>query len=546
MGWVHRRAVLAGGLAASAIAAARAQDGCIAVVDRRVSQIDVDAPCGPVRGNLSHGAWFLGIPYAAQPTGTRRYASPGAAPRWAERLDARHPGPASIQTLGGAAAWLYEGGWTEDEACLGLNVWSPDVTGKHPVMVWLHGGAWRTGQGDAAGTRGFGLQAAGVVLVTINYRLGALGWLAHPALRDPETGAFANWGLQDQVAALRWVRDNIAAFGGDPDNVTLFGQSAGGSSTASIAQDPRNAGLLHKAIIESGSLHGAPAFPEVDTAAAYAEALAKRLDTSVVGLRTLPALAVHQAELQLARDPAMVRSLGRPPVLPVLDGVVLPTWPRDGTLPAIPLLIGTTRNEAVFWYDLVGPDGKPIHTLTAPGSQADLVSNIRDLAALYQPEHAGVPAERIAAAYAEAARGRGEPDGVLPVWLAAYTDIVFRMRARDAAKRHAAAGHATYLYEFQRPLAAPAHGVPHTAEIPFVFGTWNEPFFANKTGCGSGDLSVAMTGAWAEFARSGSPGEEWAKVAGDKPVINQLGGPSGLLAPREDVRLEELAAWGVS
>ena len=543
---VDRRAVLASGLALGTVSAARAQGDCMGVVQRRAGDITIDAPCGPVRGSVSGGASFLGIPYAKQPTGQLRYASPAATPRWSEPFDARHPCPASIQTLGGAAAWLYEGGWTQDEACLGLNVWTPAVAGKAPVMVWLHGGAWRTGQGDAAGTAGFALQQAGVVLVTVNYRLGALGWLAHPALRDPETGAFANWGLQDQIAALRWVKANIAAFGGDPDNVTLFGQSAGGSSTASIAQDPRNAGLLHKAIVESGSLHGAPAFPEVETAAAYAEALAKRLETTVPGLRALPALAVHQAELQLARDPAMVRSLGRPPVLPVLDGAVLRTWPRDGALPAIPLLIGTTRNEGLFWYDLVGPDGQPIHTLTPPSSQAELVSAIRDLAALYQPERAAVPPERVAAAYADAARSRGEPDGVLPVWLAAYTDIVFRLRAREAAMRHAAAGHPAYLYEFQRPLAAPAHGVPHTAEIPFVFGTWGAPFFAGKTGCDSGQLSAAMTEAWTGFARAGSPGDGWTRAAAEMPVVNQLGGPGGLLAPNAQVRVEELAAWGVA
>ena len=543
---LERRSLLAGVAGAAWFGRAQAQTGgCEAITHRRTGPVVIDAPCGPVRGEAGDGARFLGIPYAAAPVGALRYASPIPAPRWSEPLDAAAAGPAAIQTLGGAAAWLYEPGWRQDEACLSLNVWTPDTAGKHPVMVWLHGGAWRTGQGDAAGTQGYALAKAGVVLVTVNYRLGALGWLAHPSLRDVETGAFANWGMQDQVAALRWVKANIAAFGGDPDNITLFGQSAGGSSTASLAQDGRNAGLVHKAIIESGSLHGAPGFPEVDTAAAYAEALAKRLDTTVPGLRALPALAVHQAELQLARDPAMVRSLGRPPVLPVLDGIVLQTWPRDGALPAIPLLIGTTRNEAVFWYDLVGPDGKAIPTLTPPKDAAQLAGNIRDLAAIYQPE-AAVRPETVAATYAEAARSRGEPDGVLAVWLAAYTDIVFRLRARQAAARHAKAGHPTFLYEFTRPLAAPAHGVPHTSEIPFVFGTYADPFFAGKTGCDAGPLSAAMTQAWADFARTGSPGEGWVAAAASRPTVNVLGGPGGLLEGRDDLRLAELAAWGAA
>lgn len=509
---------------------------------------EIEPPCGPVRGTVTGGVTaFLGLPYAIPPLGLLRYASPRPAPRWTAPRDAAVPGTAAIQTLGGGAAWLYEPMPRQSEDCLFLNVWTPDPAGRRPVMVWLHGGAWRTGRGDAAGTIGATLAGTGsVVVVTVNYRLGVLGWLAHPALTDPETGAFANWGLQDQVLALRWVQANIAAFGGDPDNVTLFGQSAGGSSTASIAQDARYAGLLHKAIIESGSLHGAPGFPEVATAAAYTEALAMRLDASVTGLRDVPSATLHGAELQLARDPAMVRSLGRPPVLPVLDGVILRTWPRDGTLPAIPLLIGTTRSEATFWYDLVGPDGKPVAGLPLPADQAQLVAMVRDLAALYRPEAGGVQPERVIAAYAAAAETRGEPATPLALWLAAYTDIVFRLRARDAAARHAAAGHPAFLYEFAHPLVPPAHGVPHTAEIPFVFGTYADPFFAAKVGRGpdAAALSRLVLRAWASFAHSGVPGAAWARVAGpSRAVVNVLGGPSGLHAVDPSLRERELAVW---
>ncbi len=516
---------------------------------RRARAADVEPPCGPVRGLAVDGVTaFLGLPYAAPPTGARRYNSPRSAPRWTEPRDASRAGPASIQTLGGAAAWLYESAEPQSEDCLFLNVWTPDVTGRRPVMVWLHGGAWRTGRGNAAGTNGTALAKNGdVVVVTINYRLGALGWLAHPSLVDGETGAFANWGLQDQVAALRWVQANIAAFGGDPANVTLFGQSAGGSSTASIAQDSRNAGLLHKAVIESGSLHGAPGFPEVATAAAYAEALAKRLDVSVPDLRQVPAMTLHQTELTLARDPAMVRSLGRPPVLPVLDGVVLKVWPRDGALPAIPLLIGTTQTEGTFWYDLIGPDGKQVPGLSPPADRAQLVSMIRDLTAIYRPEAASIPPEHIADVYTAAARGRGTSDAPLPLWIAAYTDIVFRLRARVAAERHAAAGHPIYLYEFARPLVPPAHGVPHTAEIPFVFGTYADPFFATKVGNGpdATALSAFMLRSWAAFAHSGTPGTDWARATDRAPPINVLGGPTGLHAVDRNLRTEELAAWNV-
>jgi len=507
---------------------------------------ELEPPCGPVRGVAAGGVTaFLGVPYAAPPVGPLRYASPRPAARWTEARDCTQGGAAAVQTFGGGAAWLYEQPPRQGEDCLFLNVWTPDAGGRRPVMVWLHGGAWRAGRGDAAGTIGAALaRDGGVVVVTVNYRLGALGWLAHPALADEETGAFANWGLQDQVAALRWVQANIAAFGGDPGNVTLFGQSAGGSSVASIAGDGRNAGLLHKAIVQSGSLHGAPGFPEVATAAAYTEALARRLDTDVPGLRRLDATALHAAELQLARDPAMARSLGRPPVLPVLDGTVLRTWPRDAALPAIPLLIGTTRTEATFWYDLVGPDGAPIPGLQPPRDRAQLVGMVQDLAAIYQPEAAAVPAARVADAYEAAALGRGDAATPLALWISAYTDIVFRLRARAAAARHAAAGHPAYLYEFVRPLAAPAHGVPHTSEIPFVFGTYGDPFFAAKVGAGpdAAALSSEVLRAWAGFAHRGTPGGDWLAASPAALPVHVLGGAG--TGRDGGSRLEELAAWG--
>ncbi len=310
---IHRRSLSFGLAALAAIGTSRAQDGSGPVVE---------AAAGKLRGTNGDGvATFIGIPYAAPPVGAMRYRSPQPALPWTGVFDATRPGAASIQTLVGAAAWLYDGADPQSEDCLYLNVWTPSTKGTRPVMVWFHGGAWRTGHGLVAGTNGAALAARGdVVVVTVNYRLGALGWLAHPQLRDEQTGAYANWGHQDQLAALRWVQANIAAFGGDPGQVTIFGQSAGGQSVATIAQNPANAGLFHKAILESGSLHGAPGFPEPETAAAYAEALAKRLDTTVAGLRNVPAHRLHETELQLGRDPAMVRSLGRPPILPVLDG----------------------------------------------------------------------------------------------------------------------------------------------------------------------------------------------------------------------------------
>ncbi len=505
---------------------------------------------GAVRGTTTGGVHaFMGIPYAAPPVGKLRYRSPRAAPRWESVRDGAIPGPAPIQTLGGAAAWLYEAAQPQSEDCLYLNVWTPDLGGRRPVMVWVHGGAWRTGHGAVAGTDGTALAGRGdVVVVTLNYRLGALGWLAHPDLRDPDTGICANWSLQDQIAALRWVRANIAAFGGDPANVTLFGQSAGGSSTASILQNPDNAGLAHKAIIESGSLHGAPAFPEPETAKTYAEALAGRLSTTVTGLRDVPARRLHETELALSRDPAFVRRFGRAPVLPVRDGMVLKEWPRDGTLAPVPLLIGTTTDEAVFWFDLIAADGHGVPGPKPPADDAELVAMTADVTAIYQPE-VKAAACSIVAAYRQAALARGEPGDPKNVWLGIYTDAVFRLRALECAERHSASGNPTFLYEFAHPLAPPAHGTPHTAEIPFVFATFGNPFFADKVGHEEreAELSEIMLHAWASFAHTGVPRSagigDWAPLAPGRGPVNVLGAPTAPYGARQAVRPAQLAAW---
>ncbi|MEO9190053.1 MAG: carboxylesterase family protein [Acetobacteraceae bacterium] len=534
-----RRSVCVGAGAAIASGILGAGPACADDATVRIGQ-------GALRGQASGGVLaFKGIPYAAPPVGKLRYRSPEPGVPWDGVRDATMAGAASIQTLGGAAAWLYESAQPQSEDCLYLNVWTPGLDGRRPVMVWLHGGAWRTGHGAVVGTNGTALVARGdVVVVTLNYRLGALGWLAHPDLRDPETGAFANWGLQDQIAALRWVAANIAAFGGDPANVTLFGQSAGGSSTASIVQNPDNAGLAHKAIIESGSLHGAPAFPEPATAAAYAEALAQRLSTSVAGLRDVPAQHLHDTELALSRDPALVRRLGRAPVLPVRDGIVLKEWPRDAALPPIPLLIGTTRDEGVFWFDLIGPDGHLVPGLKPPADQAQLVSMTADLTAIYQPESKAAPGS-VVARYQQDAVSRGEPTDPRSVFISLYTDAVFRLRALAYAQRHAGAGNPTFLYEFAHPLAPPAHGTPHTAEIPFVFATYADPFFADKVGHGDAGarVSTLMLDSWASFARMGVPAAGWARMEPDGSNVNVLGAPGVLHSVTASVRPGQLAAW---
>ena len=508
-------------------------------------------PAGALRGLERDGVMaFKGIPYAAPPVGALRFRPPGPAPAWNGVRDATRAGAASIQTIPPWAAWLYDQPASMDEDCLTLNLWTPGLEGRRPVMVWIHGGAWRTGEGAAAGNDGAALSRLGdVVVVTVNYRLNALGFLAHPDLRDPGTGAAANWGVQDQVAALRWVRDNIAAFGGDPGNVTLFGQSAGGTSVANIAQNPANRGLVHKMIIQSGAFFGPPALPDVAGAAAYAEALAARLSTTVAGLKAVPARRLHDTELAFAREWGAQHG-GRVPVLPIAGGVVIPQPPRAAPLPAMPLLIGTVRDEGVFWFDLVGPDGKPVPGSRPPADEASLLVMLRALMAGNRPSSAGMAPEAVLERYKAAAAGRGTPTDPRSLWVALYTDLGFRVDATEVARAHARAGQPVFLYEFAHPLAAPAHGVPHCAEIPFVFGTNADPYFAAKSGTGPAEaaLARAMMQGWARFARDGAPssdeGGAWAPVSASGEGINVLGGPEGVRRVLPRVRGEEMAVWG--
>ena len=303
-------------------------------------------------------------------------------------------------------------------------------------------------------------------------------------------------------------------------------------------QNPANSGLVHKAIVQSASLHGAPAFPEIERAAAYAEMLAGRLSISIAGLRDVPARLLHETELALSRDPGSGRRFARPPSLPVLDGIVLKEWPRDAALPAIPLLIGTNRDEGVFWFDLINPDGSTVPGLPSPDDEAELVAMTADLVEVYRPE-AHVAPEAIVAAYRDS--GASPRDTISAI----HTDGVFRLRALACARRHAAAAHPTFAYEFARPLAPPAHGAPHTVEIPFIFATHAEPFFADKLGREPdvARLSDFMLDSWASFARTGVPGAGWARFSPDEENVNALGGAGTIHSIAPAVHPERLAAW---
>ncbi len=295
---------------------------------------------GRVRGVWREDLWsFSGIPYARAPEGPLRWRPPQPPLAWEGVRDASSFGPIAPQIVsaGGIASPSDpDAGDVRSEDCLTVNIWTREIPehptstpgGGRPVMVWIHGGGFTSGSGSVLLYRGDRLVRNGdVVVVTINYRLGALGFLGHTALGDPD-GYVGNWGLHDQIAALQWVRDHIAQFGGDPGNVTLFGESAGGFSVAALLGAPASAGLFHRAIVQSGGVH----MHSLDEAERVADRLATALGVAACtreALEPIPfsdLLAATEEIAQRRPDPGLIPL----PFLPVVDGVLLSTRPARG------------------------------------------------------------------------------------------------------------------------------------------------------------------------------------------------------------------------
>lgn len=468
------------------------------------TEIMVETPAGRLAGRRHDGVdHFLGVPYAAAPIGAFRLRSPRPTPNWTGILQADRIGPAAPQHLAGSQTWLNDPIINMDEDCLTLNVWAPVDARNAPVLVWFHGGATRNGHGGAAACDGFGLACEhGIVVVTVNYRLGPLGGLAHPDLVDPDTGFCANWGLQDKIAGLRWVQETIAAFGGDPHKVTIAGQSSGAANVVLIAQNPCNRGLFRTVIAQSPPLFQPPMFVGLHDAGEYTEAVATSLGTTVAGLRDLAGTDLVRREAALLRDADFARRFPRPRTAPTLDGALVHAWPHEGVLADVPLLIGFTRDEAKFWYDLALPDGVKLSALSPPGPGEPFEAALVRLIALHYPFDPAPSPAAILAGYRAAMPEAGSD----AIWLAIYSDLVFRAPVWRYAARHARRGSPVFFYDFAWPLAVTG-GTPHAACVPFVFGTHRHPHFAAKVGADDATdaLSQAMMAAWAAFVRDGAP-----------------------------------------
>ena len=435
---------------------------------------------GPVEGDGADGVLiFKGIPYAAAPIGDLRWRAPQPPAAWNTPRQATAFGPRCLQPQ--RRDRPGEAGPTSED-CLYLNVWTPSLTGQRPVMVWIHGGAFRIGSGSMAVYDGTRFAQGGVVLVTLNYRLGRFGFFAHPALAaaNPED-ARGNYGLMDQVAALEWVKRNIAAFGGDPTNVTVFGESAGGSSVLHLLTSPKANRLFQKAIVESGGGH------QID----------RRLDSARGTREALTQQGVEWANgLGIASDAAALRSVPADRVLgdgqlsaglnevgPVIDGEWVLADPGErfahGDFVKVPLLIGSNSYEA--------------SVLAAFGSSATrLLDGLGEQAAGLRALYAGVAKDDTQLADQ------------------AFGDSAFGSGARFVARSVAAQAQPAYLYHFDYVAEKRRGRVPgagHGSEIPYVFDSTDKLPSIVQMFVTPEDVAMADTlnRYWINFAKTGDP-----------------------------------------
>lgn len=466
-------------------------------MDKTVEPV-VTTTGGKVEGYEKNGLFiFKGIPYAAPPIGEKRWLAPEPVKPWkgiheTKQYSAVAPQRSHFvgtpQISPEAMTFNAPAEQPQSEDCLYLNIWTPGLDNKkRPVMVWIHGGGYTLG--SAQGVNGTTLAKRGdTVIVTINYRLGLLGFLKLDGLTGDRIPAVGNEGLLDQVAALKWVRNNIAAFGGDPDNVTIFGQSAGGMSVAVLLAMPATQGLFRQAIPQSGP---ASAVQRADLAEQITEIILHYINvkvSDVTALRKVPVEQLMEAQLHIMQDVSPKRpELGFLPISPVVDGKNLPLYPLEafekGASEDVSVMAGSTLNDFIL-------------TASTNMTEADAIAKLQPLvSAKYVPG--------LIDAYHKARAKRGDSLEIIDIFEAIETDRMFRepeIRLAKAKQKHnKKAFH--YIYTWASPRIGGRMKAVHGTDIGFVFGSYQ----MSEQGPAADTLATKTQDAWLAFARNGDP-----------------------------------------
>ncbi len=468
---------------------------------------EVETRYGWIRGTESAGIRsFRGVPFASPPAGVRRFLPPAPPEPWTGVREATRPGPAAPQYALPWFGWISAAGVSPGEDCLSLNVWTPGLDGaRRPVLVWIHGGGFMVGAGSTGVYDGSELARRGdVVVVTLNYRLGGLGYIHLGHAFGSGFEESTNLGVRDQIAGLEWVREHIERFGGDPGNVTVFGQSAGGMSIGALLGAPRARRLLHKAICQSGATDHVL---ERELSERVARTFVERLGgppASHEGLGALPLESILRAQRETMAELSNMETLMV--FLPAVDGDVIPEQPleavRRGATADIPLLVGATLDE---WrlFRLVDPGPLGLR-------EAELVSRFDEALGARYPE--APDAETAVRDYRSALEARGRRRSSSEVWSDFQSARVMHYPATQLAEAHSSAGGSTYAYLFtwRPPAVRRALGACHGLDIPFVFGSIQHPLARPLAGftASAARLSRKMQHAWTRFAREGDPGHD--------------------------------------
>lgn len=440
---------------------------------------------GPVQGRVKNDVLlFAGIPYAAAPVGEHRFKPPAAHPPWEAVRPATRFGKAAPQIPSGGMTDSAHVDWSED--CLYLNVSTPQLDGSRPVMVWIHGGGYRSGQGAIPWYDGQSFARNGdIVVVSINYRLGALGFTDLSRLGDDYTDSGVN-GLLDQVAALRWVQENIANFGGDPARVTIAGESAGGFAVSTLLGSEMAQGLFTRAIPQSGAAHSVMSATDSQRVTdAFLAALGVTSETELQAVSTDDVLAAQRTvDAQAARGELKINGN---PFYPCVGNSLLPIPPLDaigaGIGKDVDVLIGTNKDESTLFIMKEVTEDQLSKAARRYGGDDKLVDAYRQM----MPDAS--PTE---------------------IAIALNTDYLFRIPTIRLAEARCSTGALTWMYRFDWESRQPRLKATHALEIPFVFNNLGKPGVDAFIGKGEVPQPLAdeMHTAWTRFVRDGDPG--WA------------------------------------